>query len=181
MITALDQPSDRLKGLDAGADDFLTKPVDDTALFARVRSLMRLKAVTDELRARLMGSSSHGPNDPLAAAAAVTGLDGDLLLVDDRPSSSGRLLAALSPYHSRSAWQGMPRRNGAGGAPSGPVVTGRENGSAASKPASSGSAHSLTRMLPGCTSQCSIPARCTASSAPAILMPTAEVSGALIG
>ncbi len=54
MITALDQPSDRLKGLDAGADDFLTKPVDDTALFARVRSLMRLKAVTDELRARLM-------------------------------------------------------------------------------------------------------------------------------
>src|SRR5580765_2403248 len=35
MITALDQPSDRVKGLEAGADDFLTKPVDDIALLAR--------------------------------------------------------------------------------------------------------------------------------------------------
>src|SRR5918997_720036 len=38
MVTALDQPSDRLKGLDAGADDFLTKPLDDTALMACGRS-----------------------------------------------------------------------------------------------------------------------------------------------
>ncbi len=37
MVTALDQPSDRVAGLEAGADDFLTKPVDDSALFARVR------------------------------------------------------------------------------------------------------------------------------------------------
>jgi len=56
MVTALDQPSDRLKGLDAGADDFLTKPVDDASLFARVRSLVRLKSVTDELRTRAMAS-----------------------------------------------------------------------------------------------------------------------------
>src|SRR4029453_1771622 len=40
MVPALDQPSDRVKGLDAGADAFLTKPVDDTALLARVRSLV---------------------------------------------------------------------------------------------------------------------------------------------
>ena len=56
MVTALDQPSDRLRGLDAGADDFLTKPIDDTALFTRVRSLVRLKAVTDELRSRALAS-----------------------------------------------------------------------------------------------------------------------------
>src|SRR5690606_21006174 len=43
MITALDQPSDRVRGLDVGADDFLTKPVDDTQLMARVKSLVRLK------------------------------------------------------------------------------------------------------------------------------------------
>src|SRR6202049_1912711 len=39
MVTALDQVSDRVKGLDAGADDFLTKPVSNVALIARVRSL----------------------------------------------------------------------------------------------------------------------------------------------
>ncbi|MEQ1865320.1 MAG: response regulator, partial [Micropepsaceae bacterium] len=37
MVTALDQVSDRVQGLEAGADDFLTKPVNDVALFARVR------------------------------------------------------------------------------------------------------------------------------------------------
>src|SRR5579884_3550596 len=52
MVTALDQPSDRVKGLEAGADDFLTKPVSDLALISRVRSLVRLKMMTDELRMR---------------------------------------------------------------------------------------------------------------------------------
>src|SRR5215213_2837216 len=75
MVTALDQPSDRLKGLDAGADDFLTKPVDDTALLARVRSLVRLKAVTDEMRTRAMASREFGIGDRLAAAVSETGLD----------------------------------------------------------------------------------------------------------
>ena len=52
LITALDQPEDRLAGLEAGADDFLTKPVGDLALLSRVRNLARLKRVTDELRLR---------------------------------------------------------------------------------------------------------------------------------
>jgi two-component system cell cycle response regulator len=52
MVTALDHPSDRVRGLEAGADDFLTKPVSDVALVARVRSLARLKMMTDELRVR---------------------------------------------------------------------------------------------------------------------------------
>jgi two-component system cell cycle response regulator len=46
MVTALDQPADRLKGFEAGADDFLTKPVDDVALVKRVRNLARLKMLT---------------------------------------------------------------------------------------------------------------------------------------
>jgi two-component system cell cycle response regulator len=99
MVTALDQPSDRLKGLDAGADDFLTKPVDDTALLARVRSLVRLKAVTDELRTRAVASRECGFGDPLVAAAAETGQNARVLLVDDRPSSYERLSAALGVYH----------------------------------------------------------------------------------
>src|SRR6201997_5576492 len=52
MVTALDGRRDRLTGLGAGADDFLKKPIDDVTLFARVRSLARLKQMIDELRER---------------------------------------------------------------------------------------------------------------------------------
>ncbi len=99
MVTALDQPSDRLKGLDAGADDFLTKPVDDTALFARVRSLARLKAMTDELRNRAVVSRDLGIADPLQAAVAEKGENASVLIVDDRISSSERLKQALDRSH----------------------------------------------------------------------------------
>ncbi len=60
MVTALDQPSDRVRGLEAGADDFLTKPVDEVHLVARVRSLSRLKVVIDEMRERAADPGSAG-------------------------------------------------------------------------------------------------------------------------
>src|SRR5499433_2638463 len=52
MVTALSDAANRVRGLEAGADDFLTKPVNDIALFARVRSLVRLKRMMEELRLR---------------------------------------------------------------------------------------------------------------------------------
>jgi two-component system cell cycle response regulator len=52
MVTALSDTEDRVRGLEAGADDFLTKPVNDLTLFARVRSLVRLKMAMDEWHAR---------------------------------------------------------------------------------------------------------------------------------
>jgi len=52
MVTALSESGERVRGLEAGADDFLTKPVDDDTLFARVRSLVRLKRLLDEWRLR---------------------------------------------------------------------------------------------------------------------------------
>lgn len=52
MVTALTDIEDRVKGLEAGADEFLTKPINDTALFARVKSLARMKSVIDELKLR---------------------------------------------------------------------------------------------------------------------------------
>ena len=96
MVTALDQPSDRVKGLEAGADDFLTKPVSDIALIGRVRSLVRLKMMTDELRMRALTSKEIGIENPAREAIADTGRGGRVLLVDDRKSSYERLAAMLA-------------------------------------------------------------------------------------
>jgi two-component system cell cycle response regulator len=84
MVTALDQPADRLAGLHAGADDFLTKPVDDVSMFARVRSLVRMKSMFEELRMREETRQSLGLSD-----AGEFNFDsnptGTILFVDDRP------------------------------------------------------------------------------------------------
>src|SRR5437762_1980939 len=100
MVTALDQPSDRVQGLDAGADDFLTKPVSDIALIARVRSLVRLKMAADELRMRAVTSREIGIADPELQAVTETGRGGRVLLVDDRASSYERIASVLSAEHS---------------------------------------------------------------------------------
>ena len=50
LVTSLDAQGERVKGLEAGADDFLSKPVNWEELFARVRSLLRVKALQDELK-----------------------------------------------------------------------------------------------------------------------------------
>jgi two-component system cell cycle response regulator len=99
MVTALDQPSDRVKGLESGADDFLTKPVSDVALIARVRSLSRLKMMTDELRMRAVTSRDIGLDSPEREAVADTGLDGSVLIVDDRPASAERIQSMLAATH----------------------------------------------------------------------------------
>jgi len=99
MVTALDQPADRVRGLEAGADDFLTKPVSDVALIARVRSLSRLKLMTDELRMRAITSREIGLQNTEAAAIAETGRGGRILIVDDRASSHERLAGMLTAEH----------------------------------------------------------------------------------
>jgi two-component system cell cycle response regulator len=99
MVTALDQPSDRVRGLQAGADDFLTKPVSDVALVARVRSLARLKLMTDELRMRAVTSRDIGIDSPEREAVGETGRDGRILMVDDRASSNEHLAAMLAAEH----------------------------------------------------------------------------------
>src|ERR1700750_46548 len=99
MITALDSPADRVRGLDAGADDFLTKPVSDLVLIARVRSLTRLKMMTDELRMRALTSLEIGVQAPERSAVNETGKGGRILLVDDRPSSYERLAPVLAEEH----------------------------------------------------------------------------------
>ncbi len=96
MVTALDQPTDRVTGLEAGADDFLTKPVDDMALFARVRSLVRMKTMTDELRMREETGQSMGLAD---AGETLVEPDptGRILIVEYRPGSVAWFRAGLEP------------------------------------------------------------------------------------
>ena len=98
MVTALDQQEDRIAGLDAGADDFLTKPVEDVALFARVRSLTRLKMMTDELRL------SHATGAELgiltnAKLAEFDSAHSTILVVDDNPERDEDLFDALPPNY----------------------------------------------------------------------------------
>jgi class 3 adenylate cyclase len=50
LVTSLDPQGERVKGIDAGADDFLPKPINQAELFARVRSLLRVKALQDEVK-----------------------------------------------------------------------------------------------------------------------------------
>jgi two-component system, cell cycle response regulator len=96
MVTALDQPSDRVRGLEAGADDFLTKPTPELALITRVRSLSRLKMVTDELRMRALTSHEIGVQSPEREAVADDGRGGRIVIVDDRPSSYERVAEILA-------------------------------------------------------------------------------------
>ena len=97
LVTALDGREDKIKGLGVGADDFVTKPIDDVILFARVKSLVRLKAVMDELRereesGRRMGVDSDG-------AGRLRGSGGRVLIVDDNKLQSEKMLAHLMAEH----------------------------------------------------------------------------------
>ena len=96
IITALNDVTERVKGLEAGADDFLTKPINDTALMARVRSLLRLKLIMDEWRLREATSNqflSLGPGDD-ARLAAHNG--GQVLVIEDSPHDREFILKTLA-------------------------------------------------------------------------------------
>lgn len=80
MITALGDSTERLRGLEAGADDFLTKPVEYNTLLARVRSLVRLKRLLDEWRvrgetARALGLATDNLAEPSVAGARALVID----------------------------------------------------------------------------------------------------------
>ncbi|MFF0949066.1 PleD family two-component system response regulator [Rhizobium leguminosarum] len=97
MVTALDQPSDRVRGLKAGADDFLTKPVNDLQLISRVKSLLRLKTLSDELRIRADTAHTMGIDDLTRAGEGRADETAQVLLVDCRANSQERIIKALKP------------------------------------------------------------------------------------
>jgi DNA-binding response OmpR family regulator len=111
MMTVLDGVEDRIKGIDAGADDFLTKPVNRDELLARIRTSLRLKWAIDTT---LASRRQESPQHPLAAASHDFRQEGRLLdanLSRDGLPPQGCQGPALSCLSPGSAWCGMPCRS----------------------------------------------------------------------
>lgn len=81
MITALGEISDKLKALESGVDDFLTKPVDETILIAKVRSLLRAKQQREELEQLKTNFTSMLIHDLRAPLTSILGFT-ELLLAE---------------------------------------------------------------------------------------------------
>ncbi len=95
MVTALTDPTDRVRGLEVGADDFLSKPINDTALMSRVRSLVRYKMTVDEWRARENTASSLGMVEKAANAMQEPAEQARILVVEDQYFDSEKFIDAL--------------------------------------------------------------------------------------
>lgn len=94
MLTALSEKESRIKGLEVGADDFLQKPINDNALFARVRSLIRLKVMIDELRLRGQTGVDLGIDPSSVNFGNI--LEARILLVDDDSIQAQQVIEKLS-------------------------------------------------------------------------------------
>lgn len=109
MVTALSDVADRLHGLEVGADEFLTKPVNDIALFARVRSLARLKRMMDEWRLREEVYNRFAELPGADLASAEDDRPARILLVEDSRFAAAKLVEMLAPIASDIATYAEPR------------------------------------------------------------------------
>lgn len=94
MITALVDQAERVRGLEAGADDFLSKPVDDATMFARLRALLRTKQVLDAWRQRSDIARQLGIQVPPEPRADISGARA--LTLSPSSSEASRIAAALA-------------------------------------------------------------------------------------
>ncbi|MBK1662194.1 PleD family two-component system response regulator [Paracraurococcus ruber] len=94
MVTALIDQAERVRGLEAGADDFLSKPVDDATMFARLRALLRMKQVQDAWRQRSETARELGIEPPAAPRAGTGGARA--LVLSDSAEERAMIAAALA-------------------------------------------------------------------------------------
>jgi two-component system cell cycle response regulator len=95
MVTALTDATDRVRGLEMGADDFLSKPVNDIALMARVRSLVRLKMTIDEWRVRETTASQFGLIGKQALILNEPFEKAKVLVIEDKVFESEKFVETL--------------------------------------------------------------------------------------
>lgn len=97
MVTALTDTQDKVRGLQSGADDFLSKPINDTALMARVRSLVRLKMTLDEWRVRENTANQLGVVEEAAKAAMDESLSSaNILVIEDKDFEQEKIRETLT-------------------------------------------------------------------------------------
>src|SRR6201996_699645 len=96
MVTALSDTENRVRGLEAGADDFLTTPVNDISLFARARSLIRLKLTSDQWRLREKTSHEFGMLEDDRPIMAEPADHARILLVEDGRPVVERIMQTLA-------------------------------------------------------------------------------------
>ncbi len=94
LVTALEGRSERLRGLECGADDFFTRPISNTTLLARLRSLTRLKRALDDYRSRSDMARSLGVPETEPAELSLAGTRA--LLVDDMSLDRNRVEQAMA-------------------------------------------------------------------------------------
>lgn len=94
MVTALEETKDRIRGLEAGADDFITKPIDDFNLMTRVKSLLRLKMVTDQL----LSHTGHSVGNSRPVIEKIDKKAGRIMIVEDHKRRSEKLAEPLKQH-----------------------------------------------------------------------------------
>lgn len=96
MVTALTDVADKVRGLEAGADDFLSKPINDIALMARVRSLARLKMALDEWRVREDAANQFGVATEKTNLMSEPVEGARVLLIEDKEYDKTKIMKLLS-------------------------------------------------------------------------------------
>lgn len=101
MVTALTDSEDKVRGLEAGADDFLSKPINDLALMARVRSLVRLKMALDEWRVRENTASQLGVVEESSNVMEEDIENADILVIEDKEFEVEKIKTTLEKDNHR--------------------------------------------------------------------------------